>query len=383
MAPWMLAAVNSCIPIGPRLARSLRAAALVEPLAAALNGVAATPLRPGDRMLVLGARKLGLMVVAAAAAHRRMHPTTHFTLVAAVRNERAGQLALKLGADAVVDVATSPPPAADIVFDTTGSPAGFSAALQCASRFVHLKSTHGQPAEGVNHLTEMVVDEIALVPLVGSQQAAWDRALEFSWPKESCKRDNSLILTIGNLSPAVEEWLKGLRRTVIQVSNLTPAVAEQLDLPQLRSASAAPFPGFDLAVVGTLADIDRVLRPYPNRQDSILRPRGAILIDVAALSRALASSSGNALTHAFSRGVSILSSRCGDFRPALELLDGIPELADLLDEAMVTATFPVAQVAEAFRAAAEPKHIKVLVDLRLSSNPVDEERETKRARTSM
>ncbi len=48
----------------------------------------------------------------------------------------------------------------DVVFDTSGSAAGFALAVEAAQHVVHLKSTHGKPVMSLSHLTSMVVDEV-------------------------------------------------------------------------------------------------------------------------------------------------------------------------------------------------------------------------------
>jgi threonine dehydrogenase-like Zn-dependent dehydrogenase len=63
--------------------------------------------------------------------------------------------------------------------------------------------------------------------------------------------------------------------------------------------------------------------------------------------------------------VTVTTSRCGDFRAALDLLPDVPDLAD----ALVTATFPAERLAEAFAAAADPGQLKVVVTQEGSAVP--------------
>ena len=63
---------------------------------------------------------------------------------------------------------------ADVVIDTTGSPAGLELAVRLARHEVHLKSTHGQQAARLAHLTELVVDELALAEWRGLESAPAD-----------------------------------------------------------------------------------------------------------------------------------------------------------------------------------------------------------------
>ena len=73
-------------------------------------------------------------------------------------------MARALGADEAIPPPKPPitQPIADIVVDTTGNPQGLELAIALADKEVHLKSTHGQRAAELDHLTEAVVDEIEL-----------------------------------------------------------------------------------------------------------------------------------------------------------------------------------------------------------------------------
>jgi (R,R)-butanediol dehydrogenase/meso-butanediol dehydrogenase/diacetyl reductase len=60
-AEFMLSSAASCVRIPAGL--SLQDAALVEPLSVALHGITLAPVRPGDRVLVMGAGPIGLGAV--------------------------------------------------------------------------------------------------------------------------------------------------------------------------------------------------------------------------------------------------------------------------------------------------------------------------------
>jgi len=134
-APFFLAPTNSIVRIPAGV--SLLAAALAEPFAAALHGVQMTRPREGDRVAVLGPRRLGNLIVAALSGFRKQEGV-HFEIVAVSRHDKQLAVARSLGADMLVnnkgvlpaDLASS----ADVVFDTTASEEGFSQALLMAKR---------------------------------------------------------------------------------------------------------------------------------------------------------------------------------------------------------------------------------------------------------
>jgi L-iditol 2-dehydrogenase len=115
-----------------RPATSFRDAALTEPLACALHGVEEARLRPGHRVLVIGAGPIGLMFVAVA-RHLGCE------VLVAGRGEGRLQAAHRLGASLVLDVGQrellaaaaeqiTPPP--DVVIEAVGKPETWEAAVQ-------------------------------------------------------------------------------------------------------------------------------------------------------------------------------------------------------------------------------------------------------------
>ncbi|HEB51821.1 MAG TPA: threonine dehydrogenase, partial [bacterium] len=92
--PWILAPVGACVPVPDDIGDE--DAVLVEPLAAALQAVTTIAPRPGERIAVLGPRRLGMLVVASLASLRG-----GFTIAAIVRDPDLAPLARSCGADEV------------------------------------------------------------------------------------------------------------------------------------------------------------------------------------------------------------------------------------------------------------------------------------------
>jgi threonine dehydrogenase-like Zn-dependent dehydrogenase len=292
-------------------------ALLVEPFAASLHAVETVQARAGDVVAVLGPRRLGMLVLAALKAWRDRE-NVDFEIVAAPRRAELGALALQMGADRVV-VSPEGENFADIVIDTTGSPQGLDLALSLARREVHLKSTHGQAAGGLAHLTEFVVDELSL-----------ERAHREASPP-------SLCLT-GDLREA--------RRQALE------AQGERERDASCRLGRA------EVVLVRSPAGIDAAIRPDPGNQVSLLKPRGRILLDPdSGLSPEGASSVWDAVAR---RGLKLTASRCGDFRSALALLDSSEEMRGL-GERFITHRFARADLPRAFETAAGLACIKAIV----------------------
>jgi threonine dehydrogenase-like Zn-dependent dehydrogenase len=83
-----------------------------------------------------------------------------------------------------------------------------------------------------------------------------------------------------------------------------------------------------------------------------VRPRGVVVVAPRA-------AADGPLAHAVvERGLMVTTSRCGDFRDALDLL---PDVAAPLAARLLTAVRPADELAAAFAAAASPSEVKVVV----------------------
>jgi threonine dehydrogenase-like Zn-dependent dehydrogenase len=97
-----------------------------------------------------------------------------------------------------------------------------------------------------------------------------------------------------------------------------------------------------------------LIRPNPANENSLVRPRGAILFK--------GESANNPLLQFVNSGGSIRTSRCGDFRLAIQLLEENEMLADSLSKNMISHIFPAEKITEAFSTAKDSKAIKVVIE---------------------
>jgi threonine dehydrogenase-like Zn-dependent dehydrogenase len=333
-APWFLAPAGALRAIPASVPSD--DAVLIEPLAAALNAVQSIDLRPGDRVAVLGPRKLGMLVIASLAAHRR-RSAMDYEIAALARRADLLDLAGRLGADTLVDVSNeSPKSRFEVVIDCTGSPAGFETALTAATREVHLKSTNGQTAAGVDHLTEFVVDELSLEML--SPQAATRVGPASGRP--------SLVVGWAARSkppayfPADTEFL--LASDVSQLAG------------RIRVNPRGGLPKADVVVVDSAEQLVQAIRPTGLGEYSPVRPTGLILYGGAVPPQV------NLLRQMSDKGLRLSSSRCGNFAAAIEML-ATDESLQGLGAKMITHRFAAAEISDAFAAAASKNCIKAVV----------------------
>lgn len=141
-------------------------AVFVEPLAAALQILEAVHISPRDRIVVIGAGKLGLLSA-------QVLKLVGADVVTVVRREKQAKLVEKWGIPPV-SVSELAPQRANVVVDCTGTAEGFEEALNLVEPrgTIVLKSTyHGLPQA---NLTRVAVDEIRVI---GSRCGPFDAAL--------------------------------------------------------------------------------------------------------------------------------------------------------------------------------------------------------------
>lgn len=331
--PYILAPQHAIVPYEKI---SDRTAVMIEPFAAGLQAVIASPPRKGDSVAVLGPRRLGSLLIAALKAYKESYKID-FQITALARHDELLVLAEKLGADNGINLTKIDPKSLyktfDIVYDTTSTEAGFKSALEFAKREVHLKTTNGQVMCGFHKLTELVVDELSILPFS-------EKNLDFKWEKET--HPNERIYS------TKEILLENKNLKIYQTDiNSAEKILESEEF-------ANRLPRFDLGIATSLEEIDLLIRPNSSHENSLVRPRGAILFK--------GDSHGNPMLDFINSGGSIRTSRCGDFHLAIKLLEENRALADSLSENMISHIFPAAKMNEAFTTAKDSKAIKVVVE---------------------
>ncbi len=142
-------------------------AAFTEPLAAALEILEQVTIAPGERVVVVGAGKLGLLIAQVIAG-------TGADLTVLLRTRRRNYTLLRKWGIPTADLGELPEAMFDKAVDATGTPEGFETARKLVRPMgtLILKSTyHGSMS--VN-MTGVVVDELTLV---GSRCGPFDKAL--------------------------------------------------------------------------------------------------------------------------------------------------------------------------------------------------------------
>ena len=141
-------------------------AVFTEPLAAALEIQQQVQIRPGMRVLVVGAGRLGLLIA-------QTLNLTGCDLAVAVRRQRPADILEGFGIRSI-DVGDIQAGSADLVVEVTGSPQGFELSRKAVrpAGILVLKSTFAGDVS-VN-LSSLVVDEITLV---GSRCGPFEPAL--------------------------------------------------------------------------------------------------------------------------------------------------------------------------------------------------------------
>ncbi|MFT7620028.1 MAG: threonine dehydrogenase-like Zn-dependent dehydrogenase [Planctomycetota bacterium] len=295
--PWVLVPPGAMFEVPPEMPDDT--AVLTEPFAAALRAVDTVQIQDGDSVCVLGPRRLGMLLIAALDG-RRDEMGRKFNITAMVRRRELEPLARQMGADDVVLSTDNPLPKFDVVFDTSGNPQALELAASLARRELHLKSTHGQGAVGLNQLTGFVVDEFAAHPVSDS--------------------DHSVS-----------------------------------DLATVTSSSIGPLGMCPEILVSSDEEFDRAVRAVDGEEASWLIPRGRIRID------RLGTFQSPLLLHIVERELIVSSSRCGDFAKALKLMNRNGKMRSL-GAALVSHRFAREDLAAAMSCAASQDAIKVVVD---------------------
>jgi (R,R)-butanediol dehydrogenase / meso-butanediol dehydrogenase / diacetyl reductase len=131
----------------------LRVAALIEPLAVAVRAIRRSGLRLGQRVHVIGAGPVGLLVASCA----RLGGAAEVTI-----SEPAARRAA-VAADFGLTLAEEPDQRADVVFDCTGHPAVAPAVLRWAATSATVVTVGTYPGAAEVDLQSVVLRELAIV----------------------------------------------------------------------------------------------------------------------------------------------------------------------------------------------------------------------------
>lgn len=333
--PYILAPVNAMVDVGDL---NENMSVLIEPFAAALQAVICSPPRENTEVAVLGPRRLGSLLIGALTVYRKSSGK-NFKIVSLARHSHLLDLSLKLGADDAIDIRNNEDKLYnrfDIVYDTTANPAGFEKAIQYSSRVVHLKSTNGQTVCNIKKMTELVVDEISILPYSTQN-------LNFHWENDSYKNKELYV------SPSLKNMISSLEGYNLYSPNHLDEIRKILESTNFKDR----LPRFDLAIVSSIEEIDFVLRPFADSEESLLRPRGAILFS--------GEENLNPFLKFIKSGKILNSSRCGDFHLAVKLLKENRELAENISKNMISHVYDNKQLPDAFHKAKQSDSIKVIV----------------------
>ncbi|MBP7736781.1 MAG: alcohol dehydrogenase catalytic domain-containing protein [Spirochaetes bacterium] len=333
-APWILVPEYAAIPIDDLPPRS---AVLIEPFAAALHAVTVSPPCSGDSVAVVGAGRLGLLIVAALAAQRQVGGY-HFAITVLDVNSGNLDRARVLGADDVIVVYSDTPHKLrghfDTVFDASGTPEGLDLALAISRREVHLKSTHGREYHGIKHLTELVVDELSLLTFSTEN-------LDYLWSKND-NINKWVYIAPGCGSVDIPNRFK-------QYHDVISSAESYLKGKDFYNR----IPRFDIAIASSAEEIDLCIRPSSNNEQSLVKPRGAILFK--------GSGKANPLLNFINSGKRIRTSRCGNFKEAINCIKKDIGILTSMEKNIITHEFPVSQLADAFDTARGDDAIKVII----------------------
>ncbi len=345
-APFLLAPIHNLVPLPVTL--PLGTAVLIEPFAAALHAVKCIKPGKNSKVGVLGPGKLGMLVLSALACFSKVN-SLNLEIVAITRNDHLLSIAKRIGATSSLLVEgigkNLPSNFADIIIDTTGNPEGLNLAVRLANREVHLKSTTGRITSELHHLTELVVDEISLLPFSDSGEII-EYHLHKYYPNQK--------------KPPSIAWLSHstIPNCLVQGFNVIRGSSPREVFDKLENDAYNPLQRVDCAFVDSQEMLDTVIRPNCSRENSFIRPRGVIFV------KRNAKNISSPLLQAISqRGMTLSTSRCGSFKDAIGFLERIPHLKTLGDE-MITQIFSIDRIEEAFQVARSRSCIKAVVENR-------------------
>jgi len=341
-APYILVPQNAIIPLSENF--DMKLASLIEPFAAALHAVETENIRSGDNVAIVGPRRLGGLLILALNLWRKKHKL-NFTITAIVRSSNVRSLCKLAGADKIIDVDNVMPRSYDVVFDTSGSVSGFELALSLTNKNLHVKSTNGQAVFELKYLSEMVIDELSLLPLLSLSGLGLSAS---GLADDVVENDRTNII--------VEPCLNGIQ--LIELKKKFPyAVFVKISVGKLEKMVDSYYRNFDAAIGASFDFINAVIK------GKSLKPKASLFL-------AENSVSPSALQLAINDGININVSRCGNFLAAIALFQENRSFSEKFAENFVSEIYSISNLEDAFECSKYDKQaIKVLV----SHIPVDKE----------
>lgn len=348
-------------------------AVLLEPFAASLHGVEVSLHRAGEKIrkvAVLGSRRLGSLVIAALDLYRKRN-NLNYKIVSFIRHQNLADLSLRMGADQVlyfpdlgeleVGEGLSFPKnleapttafwsdykkAFDLVFDTTGSISGLETSIHLTQNEIHRKTTNGQASLGIAHLTELVVDEISITGLRSD-------FLDLVWGISAASPAWVFVSSYASLNKEEKDLLENLEKRN-RIRMFTGSIEQGSKFLGSQEFQGV-LPRFDFAIIDSSSELDSVIRPDIKEENSLVRPRGFILIPKSAKQES------NLFLDWIVNGGILSTSRCGDFVRTREYLGSEPGFLKSVSENLISKEFDSRSIPEAYRDARKPENIKVVV----------------------
>nr|WP_232224730.1 alcohol dehydrogenase catalytic domain-containing protein [Leptospira fainei] len=353
-----------------------REAILLEPFAASLHGVEVSLENASDkpkRIAVIGPRRLGSLVLAGLELYRKQK-NLDYKIVAILRRSELKATSFGVGADEVFvfpgldrnsrdslkgeryykESSSNPEEVSwnnlhdtfDIVFDTTGAIDGLELCMDLTRKEIHRKTTNGQASLGISNLTELVVDELSILPLQKGFQ-------NLSWGMNSAPETWVFLEKGIRLSTEEQKWIDEAREAHTKFYSGSILEGESF----LKSQEfTGDLHRFDFAILKSVSSLDLAIRPGAKEASSLLRPRGFILIPVDS-----GISESNPFLHWVVRGGVLRTSRCGDFRKTLSFLAQEKGFLKNVSDHLLGGEFSALDLPKAYEEARKPTKIKVIV----------------------
>lgn len=349
-SPFILVPKNSIIYYNDQILDD-NIAAFIEPLAAAYHAVNSVSIKKGDKILVIGPKKLGALLILAL----KFSGLENVEITSLIKRKEMTIFCKNIGSDFVLindsdfsndkndinkNIVT---PMYDIVFDTSGSEEGLIQGLNYCKKEFHLKSTNGKTMCGLKNLTAFVVAEMNIMKFEESNIINIKSYLS--------SKDSTIIAYMFNKNEKSKLLLEKYNIKVFDENN--------------KSDFYNRVPLYDIVICSSLNEVDNAIYDL-NLKKSVVRPKGIIMVDLN-LEKCVENQNEKQTFESeifkfLNRGGSITSSRCGDFKKAIDLLEKNSEMREIIKSNLITGIYNIKDLPIAFDKAKERESIKILVN---------------------